>query len=138
MRYLTLIKLFKRQISHKLQKCAIENKTNQICSDSISQQIRYKVCRDKETISVNEIIKPSSSEKIEKNEKNEMEENVQKSRVFELSTTYKCITQPLKMSKLASPFPEPVKIMPSHTVSDQEKAEQMQADFRPPMFTKKF
>lgn len=44
------------------------------------------------------------------------------------STTYKNVTLPLKMSKLAKPFPDPVKVMPSHTVSDQDKAEQMLND----------
>ncbi|KAJ8936742.1 hypothetical protein NQ318_016113 [Aromia moschata] len=57
-------------------------------------------------------------------------------RQFPASTTYKNVTLPLKSSKLASPFPEPVKMMPSHTVSDQEKADQMQADFRLPMVAK--
>lgn len=36
------------------------------------------------------------------------------------------------MPKLASPFPDPVKIMSSHTISDQEKAEQMLAESRVP------
>ncbi|GJQ75374.1 hypothetical protein Trydic_g23550 [Trypoxylus dichotomus] len=55
-------------------------------------------------------------------------ESVAKYRKFEESNTFKNITLPLKMPKLASPFPEPVKVMPSHTVSDQEKAEQMLAE----------
>ncbi|KAJ8975512.1 hypothetical protein NQ317_010627 [Molorchus minor] len=55
-------------------------------------------------------------------------------RAFPVSTTYKNVTLPLKSSKLASPFPEPVKLMPSHTVSDQDKAAQMQAECRIPKF----
>ncbi|XP_049818707.1 uncharacterized protein LOC126264497 [Aethina tumida] len=51
-------------------------------------------------------------------------------RNFLASTTYKNVTLPLKTSKLAKPFPDPVKVMPSHTVSDQDKAEQMLADSR--------
>lgn len=53
-------------------------------------------------------------------------------RTFDVSTTQKNITLPLKLSKLANPFPEPVKVMPSHTVSDQDKADQAQAEFRVP------
>ncbi|CAH1160043.1 unnamed protein product [Phaedon cochleariae] len=53
-------------------------------------------------------------------------------RSFTTSTTQKNVVLPLKMFKLANPFPEPVKIMPSRTVSDQEKADQMQAECRVP------
>lgn len=53
-------------------------------------------------------------------------------RRFEVSKTYANVTLPLKMPKLASPFPDPVKIMSSHTISDQEKAEQMLAEARIP------
>lgn len=44
-------------------------------------------------------------------------------RRIEMSTTQKNITKPLKGPRLANPFPEPVKVMPSDTVSDSEKAE---------------
>lgn len=53
-------------------------------------------------------------------------------RQFEASSTYKNLVLPLKASKLSDPFPSPVKIMPSHTVSDQEKADQMKAERRIP------
>lgn len=53
-------------------------------------------------------------------------------RRFEASKTHRSVTLPLKIPKLASPFPEPVKIMSSHTVSDREKAEQMFAESRVP------
>lgn len=43
---------------------------------------------------------------------------------------------PLKKPRLASPFPDPVKVMPSDVTSDQEKAEHMQATARmPSIFT---
>lgn len=58
-----------------------------------------------------------------------------KQRRFEVSKTYANVTLPLKAPKLASPFPDPVKIMSSHTVSDQEKAEQMLAESRIPKAT---
>lgn len=48
-----------------------------------------------------------------------------KYREFMVSTTYKNVTKPLKMSILAKPFPEPVNTMRSHVVSDQEKADLM-------------
>lgn len=53
-------------------------------------------------------------------------------RTFSVSTTQKNTILPLKLSKLAKPFPDPVKVMPSHTVSDQDKADQAQAEFRVP------
>nr|XP_023015553.1 uncharacterized protein LOC111505040 [Leptinotarsa decemlineata] len=53
-------------------------------------------------------------------------------RSFAVSKTQKNVILPLKSSKLANPFPDPVKVMPSHTVSDQEKADQMQAEARVP------
>ncbi|CAH0546629.1 unnamed protein product [Brassicogethes aeneus] len=53
------------------------------------------------------------------------------------SNTKKNITQPLKMSKLAKPFPDPVKVMSSHIISDQEKAEQMLAESRSQDFYRK-
>lgn len=49
-------------------------------------------------------------------------------RHFEISKTHKSLTRPLKPPRLANPFPDPVKIMPSDTVSDREKAEQMLAE----------
>lgn len=49
-------------------------------------------------------------------------------RKFEESMTYRNLTQPFKLSRLANPFPEPVKEMPSNKVSDQEKATQMYAE----------
>ena len=51
-------------------------------------------------------------------------------RRFEESSTSKSVNQPLRMARMANPFPAPVKVMPSNTVSDQEKAEQMMADVR--------
>ncbi|KAF2900777.1 hypothetical protein ILUMI_05407 [Ignelater luminosus] len=51
-------------------------------------------------------------------------------RQFEKSTTYKSVKLPLKQTRLAGPFPDPVKVMPSDTMSDQEKAEQKTAEAR--------
>lgn len=56
-------------------------------------------------------------------------------RRFEVSKTYANVTLPLKTSKLASPFPSAVKSMTSHTISDQEKADQMLAEARIPKGT---
>ncbi|XP_018328556.1 uncharacterized protein LOC108739237 [Agrilus planipennis] len=39
------------------------------------------------------------------------------------SSVYKNLKKPLKKSRLAPVFPEPVKVMPSDTISDQEKAQ---------------
>lgn len=45
---------------------------------------------------------------------------------FERSSTQNAVTGPLKLPRLANPFPEPVKVMMSHeTLSDQEKADLM-------------
>lgn len=49
---------------------------------------------------------------------------------FMVSTTCKNVTLPLKMSKLAKPFPDPVKVMSSQIISDQDKADQMFAESR--------
>lgn len=51
-------------------------------------------------------------------------------RQFQVSKTYANAILPLKSVKLANPFPEPVKMMMSRTVSDDEKAEQMLAEAR--------
>jgi len=51
-------------------------------------------------------------------------------RRFQVSKTCANAILPLKSVKLANPFPEPVKMMMSRTVSDEEKAEQMLADSR--------
>ncbi|RZC38859.1 neurofilament heavy polypeptide-like [Asbolus verrucosus] len=51
-------------------------------------------------------------------------------RRFQVSKTYANAILPLKSVKLANPFPEPVKMMMSRTVSDDEKAEQMLAESR--------
>ncbi|KAK5638241.1 hypothetical protein RI129_012536 [Pyrocoelia pectoralis] len=48
-------------------------------------------------------------------------------RPFEKSSTYQCIKLPFKKSRLASPFPDPVKMIESDVVSDQDKANQMQS-----------
>lgn len=47
---------------------------------------------------------------------------------FEVSKTYANAILPLKSMKLASPFPDPIKMMMSRTISDDEKAAQMLAD----------
>lgn len=39
---------------------------------------------------------------------------------------------PLKQPRLAKPFPDPVKMMASDTISDDEKARQMQSDAQYP------
>lgn len=49
-------------------------------------------------------------------------------REFEDSKTRMNITLPLRPPRLANPFPDPVKVMESHTVSDREKADQMLAE----------
>lgn len=54
--------------------------------------------------------------------------SLQMKQEFVESKTRASVTLPLKVPKLAKPFPDPVKVMYSHTVSDQEKAEQMLAE----------
>ncbi|XP_044261337.1 uncharacterized protein LOC123009233 [Tribolium madens] len=56
--------------------------------------------------------------------------NPKNPRRFQVSKTYANAILPLKSVKLANPFPEPVKMMMSRTVSDDEKAEQMLAEAR--------
>ncbi|XP_022906518.2 uncharacterized protein [Onthophagus taurus] len=58
----------------------------------------------------------------------EKQSSIKKARKFEESSTRLNLTRPLKAPKLANPFPEPVKVMPSHTVCDKEKAELMLAE----------
>ncbi|KAK9696122.1 hypothetical protein QE152_g32104 [Popillia japonica] len=55
-------------------------------------------------------------------------QNSAKRREFDDSVTRMNVTLPLKAPKLAKPFPDPVKTMYSHTLSDQEKAEHMLAE----------
>ncbi|KAF7279757.1 hypothetical protein GWI33_006787 [Rhynchophorus ferrugineus] len=118
----------------------------------IAPAIRYNVCRQRNTSIPQkyQFPKPPQTEEQKAMEQNKMmsDQNsvdVQKVvdaskelvpssnyRQFEASSTYKNLVLPLKSSKLADPFPSPVKIMPSHTVSDQEKAEQMLAERRIP------
>lgn len=59
-------------------------------------------------------------------------QTTQQQRQFAASKTYRSLTMPLKSSRLANPFPEPVKQMPSCQVSDQEKAQRMYNDSRLP------
>lgn len=49
---------------------------------------------------------------------------------FLRSSTQNAITMPLKLPRLANPFPEPVKSLMSHTVSDKEKADLMAAEIK--------
>lgn len=51
-------------------------------------------------------------------------------RRFPRSNTQNAVTQPLKLPRLANPFPEPVKVMMSDTVSDKEKADLMLAEMQ--------
>lgn len=51
-------------------------------------------------------------------------------RRFQRSNTQNAITQPLKLPRLANPFPEPVKHLMSQTVSDKEKQDLMFAEMQ--------
>lgn len=51
-------------------------------------------------------------------------------RRFEKSNTHNALTQPLKLPRLANPFPEPVKTLMSHTISDKEKQDLMFAEIK--------
>lgn len=55
-------------------------------------------------------------------------------RSFQKSSTCQCIRLPLKKSRLANPFPDPLRIIDSDTVSDNEKASNMQSQSRLPEY----
>uniref|UniRef100_A0A1Y1M737 Uncharacterized protein n=1 Tax=Photinus pyralis TaxID=7054 RepID=A0A1Y1M737_PHOPY len=55
-------------------------------------------------------------------------------RSFQKSSTCQCIRLPLKKSRLANPFPDPLKMIASDTVSDDEKASNMQLTSRLPEY----
>lgn len=121
--------------------------SNDLSEESGGQAIRYNVCREhggnkkfvfekkpklpEEPVET-EVQKASEQEFPRAQHPNRNRVAYKGYRAFDVSTTQKNIVLPLKLSKLASPFPEPVKVMPSHTVSDQDKAEQAQAEFRAP------
>lgn len=153
-------KLFRQQnryLSNKLDAIALSNTHNveedraEIMDDSGSNRMRYNVCRDRAPSSQKFMFEDKNVRSTGTGTQDQFESNVEQSeeeqpkahnpsgvnstngyRLFTASTTYKNVILPLKSSKLANPFPEPVKVMPSHTVSDQEKAEQMQAECRIP------
>lgn len=122
---------------------AADNITESLIDDSGAHGIRYNVCREpggkkkftfekrpklpEEPIEVStNVVDPqhSNQDTITMTHKGY--------RAFDVSVTQRNTILPLKMSKLAKPFPDPVKVMPSHTVSDQDKADQAQAEFRVP------
>ncbi|CAG9761315.1 unnamed protein product [Ceutorhynchus assimilis] len=115
--------------------------------------IRYNVCRDRSGSSTKKYNFPKTSQSTDQSSKLENFDHSIENRVptehnkdqkielpppsagyrqFEASSTYKNLVLPLKVSKLSNPFPSPVKMMRSHTVSDQEKADQMQSERRVP------
>ncbi|CAH1962978.1 unnamed protein product [Acanthoscelides obtectus] len=119
-----------------------------LAEEHSGSSIRYNVCRDtnaskrKFVFEKTPVISLDQDNRIESSSQEaEEEENPRISvptsqekgyRAFDASTTQKNVILPLKMSKLSNPFPDPVKVMPSHTVSDQEKADQAQAECRVP------
>lgn len=150
-------KLFNQQnryLSNKLDAIALSNVHNteedraEILDDSNNNRMRYSVCRDRAPTSQKFVFEDKNSSNNATNLQDQFESSAEQPedelssahntgsgngyRMFAASTTYKNVILPLKSSKLANPFPEPVKVMPSHTVSDQEKAEQMQAECRIP------
>ncbi|KAJ8919762.1 hypothetical protein NQ315_006291 [Exocentrus adspersus] len=150
----SLIKIPSRRLSNKLDALALTTTTSQtpeedrpdLLDDINSNRVRYNVCRDRTTTCQKFVFekKPESGDEYLEPSPEQLQNNLENAgaettalttngyRMFTASTTYKNVTLPLKSSKLANPFPEPVKVMPSHTVSDQEKAEQMQAECRIP------
>lgn len=143
-----------RYFSNKLEQQHLTEEMNQEIDDedkTITPVIRYNVCRERSasTAQKYQFKKPPSASQ-EEHFKTDNKENMTLPslepqlfenqsdipsagyRQFEASSTYKNLVLPLKASKLSDPFPSPVKMMPSHTVSDQEKAEQMMAERRIP------
>lgn len=139
--------------STKLEQQRLTEEISQEMEDdeqTVTPAIRYNVCRDRTSNTAQKYQFPRSSQ--DELPKGDGMENITLSsmdqsifdgnssnllpsagyRQFEASSTYKNLVLPLKASKLSDPFPAPVKIMPSHTVSDQEKAEQMMAERRIP------
>lgn len=124
---------------------ATESPSEDFSEESGGQSIRYNVCREhggnKKFVFEKRPRVPSEPQNEEHQSEPQPEtvEVMQHSayqqkgyRTFSVSTTQKNTILPLKLSKLAKPFPDPVKVMPSHTVSDQDKADQAQAEFRVP------
>lgn len=142
-----------RYMSNKLDAVIVTNNTEEerpeILDEPSNNQIRYNVCRDRTTSSQKFVFEDKKSPNLSEEDKvetclqndedmpqmnnpNQQNSPARGYRLFAASTTYKNVILPLKSSKLANPFPEPVKVMPSHTVSDQEKADQMQAECKVP------
>ncbi|KAG5899787.1 hypothetical protein JTB14_006122 [Gonioctena quinquepunctata] len=146
MRCLTTTKL---DVIHLPNRCG-PNAAEDSVPEEISEELsgsppRYNVCRENGSMCQKFVFnkKPASmsaQSEVEFEPEDDMHHhslpqisNEEKGyRSFSVSTTQKNVILPLKSSKLANPFPDPVKVMPSHTVSDQEKAEQMQAEARVP------
>ncbi|KAJ8927932.1 hypothetical protein NQ314_019562 [Rhamnusium bicolor] len=148
-----------RRLSNKLDIAPISNalarptEEDEISEDQSHSRLRYTVCRDRTTSSQKFVFDRRNLQKKLAGLQDQYETleppaeteipmpNISPStkgyQTFAASTLYKNVTLPLKSSKLANPFPEPVKVMPSHTVSDQEKADQMQAESRVPRFSPK-
>lgn len=151
-----------RCFSNKLEHQHLTEEINQEIEDedkTITPVIRYNVCRERSASTSQKYQfkkSPLAPAPQEEHSKTDTEKNITLSslepqlfenqtdipsagyRQFEASSTYKNLVLPLKASKLSDPFPSPVKMMPSHTVSDQEKADQMMAERRiPRSITKK-
>lgn len=150
---LQLTKFGVRLLTIKLDQPRLLEECSQDQEDStIAPAIRYNVCREKGASAPQKYQFPRSpsedqAAKMEnadnfsnfpespatlENIKSDLLPVANGYRQFEASSTYKNLVLPLKASKLSDPFPSPVKIMPSHTVSDQEKADQMMAERRIP------
>lgn len=152
-------KLQKRYLSNKLDAIALSTTTHNAeedrgenVDDSGSNRMRYSVCKDRVSTCRKFVFEDKNAqnnnaadsqdqfetasiqpeEELANRNQSGSANSMNGYRMFAASTTYKNVILPLKSSKLANPFPEPVKVMPSHTVSDQEKAEQMQAECRIP------
>ncbi|KAJ8936741.1 hypothetical protein NQ318_016112 [Aromia moschata] len=104
--------------------------------DAISRDhdstIRYNVCRDRSSTARKFIFDRRNVQK--KLAGLQDEYDILPPEEAPPQRTYKNVTLPLEILETGEPFPEPVKLMPSHTVSDQEKADQMQAEFKVPKF----
>nr|CAI5833743.1 unnamed protein product [Callosobruchus analis] len=147
-------------IQHRLRSCSnrfesndVRNRLDDVQSDSLlveehsGSSIRYNVCRDGAVSKKKFVFEKTPVINLDQEGNHEPSQNADDEevqpiavptsqekgyRAFDASTTQKNVILPLKMSKLSNPFPDPVKVMPSHTVSDQEKADQAQAECRVP------
>ncbi|VEN43694.1 unnamed protein product [Callosobruchus maculatus] len=142
-----------RSFSNRFESSDVRNHLEDVQTDSLlveehsGSSIRYNVCRDGAVSKKKFVFEKTPVINLDQQGNPELPQNPDDQevpriavptsqekgyRAFDASTTQKNVILPLKMSKLSNPFPDPVKVMPSHTVSDQEKADQAQAECRVP------